>query len=160
MTYSMSSPLFSRSHKIEIMLKYYKQLQIVNILFHNLCKKMVFPAITFILLSFTAISMYATIKLYDDVKFPGFLGCPVSIIAPLLIAVDAFPQLFRVYELSENLIRDNLQLVTRGSNDFKHVRACRPLKIFVGYFYFIGRSTFLTFLTIIIDNTIDALLTF
>lgn len=153
--------LYSRTHNLETIIKYYKQLQIINTLFHNLCRQMVLPSVTFILSVLTSVSMYATIKLYHEVKMPAFIGFPLASSTTFLISKEAIPQSYQVYEMSRNLlITGKLQKVALTMYNSKVLKSCPPLKIYIGNYYFVNRSTFFVFMQIVIDNTIDAMLTF
>ena len=135
-------------------------LQAVNNRFNSCFQLLVLPVLLSTVLVVNIISNYATIRLYDEVKFPGFLGFPMNGLATLAITLDTLPTCYRIFQYSELLITNTREVAKGNANISAFLKSCNPLTVTVGRYFVIRQGTLTTFINIIIDNTINLLLTF
>jgi len=145
---------------METVLQHYRRLQIVNIQFNVCFHSIVMPFIFFTVGSINILGTYATIRLYDEVSMPGYLGFPLVSLATAFIILDTFPASYQIYKESENLIRKTRQLNVPNGYTAKFLDSCRPLSIKVSKYFIVKQVTLMTYLGFIIDNAIMLLLTF
>jgi len=140
--------------------RHYRILQAMNNRFKCCFSTIVLPFLFYTLLLVNVIGNYATIRLADTVKFPGSLGFTMTSIATLIIAKDTVPTSYKITAISKALVHKLRQTCVRRSLANTFLATCKPLNVTVGSHYVIKQFTIITFVGIMVENTITLLLTF
>jgi len=140
--------------------KYYRMLQVLNAQFSFCCKTFYLPLFFLTLTVVYMLGSYATIRLFHEVKMPGFLGFPLATLAVILIILEIIPMAYKMRKASFDLLRSMRKVTLRSAYFYKVMASCKPLGVDTGPFFTIRQGTTFTLLQISISNTITLLLGF
>jgi len=91
-------------------------------------RSIVTPGIFGTLMTINVLSSYASMRMYGEVKMPGYLGFPTSWIATSFIVLDTVPSANKIFEASEILLRNTTPAAARSKSlTNKFLLSCKPL---------------------------------
>jgi len=102
------------------------------------------------------LSLYGILKLYEVVGMPIYLLFPAIIIFIAFFVVNFFILAVDLKVTSEKFIALWLQINNSHMNKF--AKSCVPLVLSIGPYFDLERSTTLSFLNLVVDNTVNLVL--
>jgi len=152
---------------------FYRQDQLLNRIINNWMSSLAMPAIYFTLLSITICCFYVSIRTFGVTPMPSYLEAPVVASAVFIIIWLGYTSAAVLHESSCSFRHNWLFLGEKAGdgpgrenlrNERKWIemfgKSCRSLRMEMSYCFFIDQETFPNMLCIIVEKTIDLLLTF
>jgi len=103
---------------------------------------------------------YATIKMYDSIPMPFFLGLPSLSCLLLLLWQIIFPFAVSVFENSKRSLEllKSLKIVATDKIWIRSIKATRPPRFNIGSMFYTKRSTKTTCFQCWLNDTVNALI--
>jgi len=124
-------------------------------LYTNSVSSMMLPLQNFVLLLFSFVSNYCTIKFHGRIPWVRYLVFPITSLATLGFQLIYTP-------MASALCTVSMALHKRSPDQTRHIshliRSCAPIKVRVSYFYFYRQSTVVKVIGTIISGTTRVLI--